>query len=56
MAGCQGSNTGRWQTGGDLLFVAVEVLVAGIGGRFAKAALVASQVGAGVREGGNSLA
>ena len=53
MAGCHGSNTGRWQPG------AAEVLVAamvGIGGRVAKAALVAFQVGVGGREGGKSLA
>ena len=54
MAGCQGSNTGRWQTGADPLLVAEGMV--GIRGRFAKAALVAFQVGAGGREGGKSLA
>ena len=49
MEGCQGSNTGRWQIGADPLSV---VAVVGIRGRFAKAALVAFQVGAGGREGG----
>ena len=49
MAGCQGSKTGRWQTGADAVVVAAMV---GKGGRLAKAALVAFQVGAGGREGG----
>ena len=53
MAGCQGSNTGRWQTGADPILV--EVGMVGIRGRFAKAALVAFQVGAGGREGGKRL-
>ena len=53
MAGCQGSKTGRWQTGADAVVVAAMV---GKGGRLPKAALVAFQVGAGGREGGKSLA
>ena len=53
MEGCQGSNTGSWQLDADPLLVAVGMV--GIRGRFAKAALVASQVGVGGREGGKSL-
>ena len=54
MEGCQGSNTGSWQIGADPIVVSVSWMV-GIGGRFAKAALVAFQVGAGGRDGGKRL-